>query len=75
MTDPLHCPFCGHVGLVFGEGSTFRWLVASCGGCSASAGETRIQTLGEPSYQERVANAKERAILEWNTRTPPKEAP
>jgi len=25
------CPFCGHVGLDFREGTTFRWLSAECG--------------------------------------------
>lgn len=35
MSDIKPCPFCGHVGLEFSEGSTFRWIVASCGGCGA----------------------------------------
>ena len=64
------CPFCGHVGLEFREGSTFRWLIADCGGCGCSLGETRIQTLGEGTKEEWMAQAQSNAIEVWNTRKP-----
>lgn len=62
------CPFCGHVGLDFREGSTFRWLDSSCAGCGASTGETRIQTLGQGTKEEWMADAKRDAIAAWNRR-------
>lgn len=68
---PLACPFCGHVGLDFSEGSTFRWIVASCGGCGATRGETRIQTLGQGTKEEWMAEAQADAIAEWNRRATP----
>lgn len=68
---PGPCPFCGHVGLDFAEGSTFRWIVASCGGCGASLDETRIQTLGEGTKDEWMAEAKADAIAAWNRRSDP----
>jgi hypothetical protein len=68
---PGSCPFCGHVGLDFAEGSTFRWIVASCGGCGASLAETRIQTLGEGTKDEWMAEAKADAIAAWNRRSDP----
>ena len=64
------CPFCGHVGLEFREGSTFRWLIAECGGCGCSLGETRIQTLGEGAKEEWMAQVQRDAIEVWNTRKP-----
>ena len=77
MTEPTTkdqaiapCPFCGHVGLEFREGSTFRWLIADCGGCGCSLGETRIQTLGEGTKEEWMAQAQHDAIEVWNTRNP-----
>lgn len=68
---PGPCPFCGHVGLDFAEGSTFRWIVASCEGCGASLAETRIQTLGEGTKDEWMAEAKADAIAAWNRRSDP----
>jgi len=72
MTDKktlaLPCPFCGHVGLEFNEGCTFRWIVASCGGCGASRGETRIQTFGEGAREDWLAEAQDDAIQNWNQR-------
>ena len=69
---PRACPFCGHVGLDFAEGSTFRWIVASCGGCGATRGETRIQTLGEGRDEDKwIATARSNAIAEWNRRATP----
>lgn len=71
MSDELlPCPFCGYVGLDFGEGSTFRWITAECGGCGASTGETRIQTFGEGTREEWMADAKADAIASWNRRAP-----
>jgi predicted nucleic acid-binding Zn-ribbon protein len=75
MTDPLRdaplpCPFCGHVGLDFQEGSTFRWLEYSCGGCGTS-NETRVQTLGEGAQQQWRERAERDAVVEWNTRAAP----
>lgn len=63
----LPCPFCGHVGLSFGEGSTFRWLAYSCHGCGMG-NETRVQTLGEGTQQQWRATAERNAVKEWNTR-------
>lgn len=70
MTEPLNCPFCGSVGLVFGEGSTFRWLAYSCINCGMG-NETRLQTVGEGGKTQWLAEARERAIQEWNTRWSP----
>jgi hypothetical protein len=64
---PLPCPFCGHVGLDFQEGSTFRWLEYSCGGCGVT-NETRVQTLGEGTPAEWREQAERDAIKQWNTR-------
>jgi hypothetical protein len=61
--QPLPCPFCGHVGLNFADGETYRWGVASCGGCGASCGDIRREypDLGEWHTE---------AIAEWNRRSP-----
>ena len=67
---PLPCPFCGHVGLEFREGSSFRWLLASCGSCGASCGETRIQTTGNGNPLEWADAAKTDAVKQWNERAP-----
>lgn len=64
------CPFCGHVGLDFNEGSTFRWLSADCTKCGATCGEVRIQTLGEGTKEEWTAQAQRDAIEVWNARKP-----
>ena len=71
MTEPLPCPFCGHTGLDFREGTTFRWIVAECGGCGVTCGETRIQTLGEGTKDEWMQQAQQDAIEVWNTRKGP----
>jgi hypothetical protein len=63
----LPCPFCGHVGLDFSEGSTFRWLAYSCGNCGIG-GETRMQTLGEGTREEWRAAAERDARDTWNAR-------
>ncbi len=61
--QPLPCPFCGHVGLDFADGETYRWGVASCGWCGASCGDIRREypDLGEWHTE---------AIAEWNRRSP-----
>ena len=60
---PLPCPFCGHKGLDFDEGSTYRWGVASCSGCGASCGEIRREYPDQGQWHTE-------AIAEWNRRTP-----
>jgi len=65
---PMPCPFCGHVGLAFGDGSTFRWLAYYCGGCGMG-GETRMQTIGAGTREQWRAQAERDAIAEWNTRS------
>jgi hypothetical protein len=61
--QPLPCPFCGHIGLDFLDGETYRWGVASCGGCGASCGDVRREY---PDQGEWHAEA----IAEWNRRSP-----
>jgi hypothetical protein len=63
----LPCPFCGHVGLDFSEGSTFRWLAYWCGNCGIG-GEMRMQTLGEGTREEWRAAAERDARDTWNAR-------
>lgn len=68
MNTPLPCPFCGYVGLQFREGSTFRWLYSECGECGATCGETRVQTMGNGTRDEWLAQAEKDAIEVWNKR-------
>jgi hypothetical protein len=76
MTDPMQterealkpCPFCGHTGLIFSEGSTFRWRIAECQECGATAGEERIQTMGDGDAEAWETNCRERLIGAWNRR-------
>lgn len=63
----LPCPFCGHVGLDFSLGSTFRWLAYSCAGCGMGS-ETRVQTMGDGTPEQWDAQARADAVAEWNTR-------
>jgi hypothetical protein len=61
--QPLPCPFCGHIGLDFGDGETYRWGIASCGGCGASCGEVRREYPDKSEWHTE-------AIAEWNRRSP-----
>ena len=61
--QPLPCPFCGHVGLDFSDGETYRWGVASCGGCGASCGDVRREYPDQGEWHNE-------AIAEWNRRSP-----
>lgn len=64
---PEPCPFCGHVGLHFQDGSTHRWGLASCAGCGATCGEVRRNYPPDDAWHAA-------AIAEWNKRTPPASA-
>lgn len=66
--DVKPCPFCGHAGLSFTEGSTFRWLAYNCDGCGVG-NEVRIATVGKGNKVEWRHAAVADAIREWNTRT------
>ena len=70
MTEPLPCPFCGHVGLSHYEGLTFRWLTTECNGCGAQCGEERINTM-TMERSAAIEQAKVEAIKTWNTRFTP----
>jgi hypothetical protein len=61
--QPLPCPFCGHIGLDFSDGETYRWGVASCGGCGASCGDVRREYPDQGEWHTE-------AIAEWNRRSP-----
>ena len=61
--QPLPCPFCGHIGLDFSDGETYRWGVASCSGCGASCGEVRREYPDKSEWHTE-------AIAEWNRRSP-----
>lgn len=68
-TEPLPCPFCGHVGVNVHEAATYRWCVAECDYCGAQTGEVRRNTM----RQEMDETDKEKAIAEWNTRATSKD--
>lgn len=79
INEPKPCPFCGASDFRFFEGSSFRWLAYSCGGCGMGS-ETRIQTIGFGLHDERQKKAEEwrkkaeqDAIEEWNHREPSDE--
>lgn len=61
MTHIEPCPFCGHVGLDFSEGSTYRWGEACCSGCGATCGEVRREYPDKGEWHQE-------AIRQWNTR-------
>lgn len=62
------CPFCGSSTVVIHEGSTFRWMVASCSECGAQCGEVRVQTLGKGTPEQWDKQARIDAINQWNNR-------
>lgn len=64
---PLPCPFCGHIGLQFESGSTYRWGIASCDGCGATCGEVRRNYPDDGKWHAE-------AITEWNRRAQPAQA-
>ena len=49
--EPLPCPFCGGTDIIVMDGSTFRWVVATCG-CGAACGEVRVQTEVQPTLAD-----------------------
>jgi Lar family restriction alleviation protein len=56
------CPFCGKAeGLSFYDGDTYRWGIACCNSCGASAGETRREYPDEGKWHEE-------AVKQWNVR-------
>lgn len=64
MTEGVHpkpCPFCGSTQIETREGSTFRWRLAYCVDCEATAGEVRVNK--QDSWQ-----AANDAVKEWNRR-------
>lgn len=67
-TELKPCPFCGHVGLDFDEGSTFRWGIASCAACGATCGEVRRTYPDDGKWHAE-------AIEAWNRRTRPAQVP
>ena len=67
MSDLLPCPFCGHTGLIFEDGSTHRWGVASCDGCGATAGSVRRSYTDDGEWRAE-------AIKAWNHRAQPAQA-
>ena len=66
--QPLPCPFCGHIGLDFSDGETYRWGVASCSGCGASCGEVRREYPDKSEWHTE-------AIAEWNRRSTAAQRP
>lgn len=67
MSEPLPCPFCGHTGLQFDSGSTYRWGIASCARCGATTGEVRRNYPDDGKWHAE-------AIAEWNRRAQPGQA-
>ena len=70
MTDQeiKPCPFCGCKDVIVGEGTTFRWRVATCDACGASCGEVRHNTTAHDQEQAEL-ESRERALRSWNERT------
>lgn len=71
LTEVPPCPFCGGVKVSVREGSTFRWIVASCDECGASAGEVRRDTEHHRSDSSFTINDadKELAMQAWRNRS------
>ena len=68
MSDVKPCPFCGSTSVSTREGTTFRWWLAECNECGATAGEARRQTLGEGTNEEWDNQARADALERWNRR-------
>lgn len=66
-TEPKPCPFCGKTSVTTVEGSTFRWVYASCDHCGAQAGEVRKDTLADDRARAQK-DAERKAIKKWNQR-------
>ena len=66
---PLPCPFCGSERVTVEAGDGFRWRVAGCCDCGALASEVRCNTFMDDRAAAE-AEAKQRAIEEWNRRAP-----
>lgn len=66
------CPFCGSTKVQVEDGDTFRWRMTVCQECGAQGPEVRCQTTGEGNMHDWDADARVRAIEEWNKRS---EAP
>lgn len=64
---PLPCPFCGHIGLQFESGSTYRWGIASCAGCGATCGEVRRNYPDDGQWHAEAVEA-------WSRRAQPAQA-
>lgn len=73
--EALPCPFCGSPRNTICEGSTFRWRCVACDECGARSGEVRVQTLGVGTKEEWEADARIKAIEEWNYRVIPPAQP
>ena len=64
----LPCPFCGHVGLSFSDGSTCRWLAYACEACGMGS-EVHLCTLGACEMADWGRLKAERdAVAAWNRR-------
>ena len=63
----LPCPFCGGTSVTVEEGTTYRWAVATCVDCGATASEVRAV----PD----VVKTQELALAEWNRRASPASVP
>ena len=63
----LPCPFCGGTSVTVEEGTTYRWAVATCVDCGATASEVRAV----PD----VVKTQELALAEWNLRSSPASVP
>jgi hypothetical protein len=66
--DIKPCPFCGGTSVSTREGSTFRWWLAECNECGATAGEVRCKTSGDGTKEDWVKQAGIDALNAWNGR-------
>lgn len=63
--EPLPCPFCGSTSIMFGEGSTHRWMYCGCASCGANTGDVRKMDYGKPA--DDPVNRRD-ALDVWNSR-------